>query len=69
MVWKGLWLAGNPIAYAYNLDDLYITANVDEKDISDVEKGNDVDVDIDGQKLLSKVKLNKLVKQLQLVSH
>ena len=29
--------AGNPI-YAYNLDDLYITANVDEKDISDVEK-------------------------------
>ena len=61
--------AGNPIAYAYNLDDLYITANVDEKDISDVEKGNDVDVDIDGQKLLSKVKLNKLVKQLQLVSH
>ena len=42
--------AGNPIAYAYNLDDLYITANVDEKDISDVEKGNDVDVDIDGQK-------------------
>lgn len=30
--------AGNPIAYAYNLDDLYITANVDEKDISDVEK-------------------------------
>ncbi|TBW89952.1 biotin/lipoyl-binding protein, partial [Staphylococcus hominis] len=33
--------AGNPIAYAYNLDDLYITANVDEKDISDVEKGND----------------------------
>ena len=23
--------AGNPIAYAYNLDDLYITANVDEK--------------------------------------
>ena len=23
--------AGNPIAYAYNLDKLYITANVDEK--------------------------------------
>lgn len=51
--------AGNPIAYAYNLDDLYITANVDEKDISDVEKGNDVDVDIDGQKHQSKVRLKK----------
>ena len=23
--------AGSPIAYAYNLDDLYITANIDEK--------------------------------------
>ena len=54
MVWKGLWLKLVTIAYAYNLDDLYITANVDEKDISDVEKGNDVDVDIDGQKLLSR---------------
>ncbi|MCE3427559.1 biotin/lipoyl-binding protein, partial [Staphylococcus aureus] len=29
--------AGNPIAYAYNLDDLYVTANIDEKDIKDVE--------------------------------
>lgn len=42
--------AGNPIAYAYNLDDLYVTANVDEKDVADIEKGNDVDIDIDGQK-------------------
>lgn len=41
--------AGNPIAYAYNLKDLYITANVDEKDISSIEKGNDVDVTVDGQ--------------------
>ncbi|PPJ77604.1 multidrug efflux protein, partial [Staphylococcus aureus] len=49
--------AGNPIAYAYNLDDLYITANVDEKDISDVEKGNGVDVEIDGQKASIKGKV------------
>ena len=41
--------AGNPIAYAYNLDKLYITANVDEKDVSSIEKGNDVDVTIDAQ--------------------
>ncbi|MEQ6028846.1 HlyD family secretion protein [Staphylococcus saccharolyticus] len=52
--------AGNPIAYAYNLDDLYITANVDEKDISDVEKGNDVDVDIDGQKASIKGKVKEV---------
>ena len=52
--------AGNPIAYAYNLDDLYITANVDEKDISDVEKGNDVDVDIDGQKASIKGKVEEV---------
>ena len=52
--------AGNPIAYAYNLDDLYITANVDEKDISDVEKGNDVDVDIDGQKAPIKGKVKEV---------
>ncbi len=42
--------AGNPIAYAYNLDDLYVTANIDEKDIKDVEVGKDVDVTIDSIK-------------------
>ena len=41
--------AGTPIAYAYNLDDSYITANVDEKDISDVEEGKDVNVKLDGE--------------------
>ena len=41
--------AGSPIAYAYNLDDLYITANIDEKDVSSVEKGDKVDVTIDGE--------------------
>ena len=30
--------AGNPIAYAYNLDDLYITANVDEKTLLILKK-------------------------------
>lgn len=41
--------AGSPIAYAYNLDDLYITANIDENDLSSIEKGDKVDVTIDGQ--------------------
>ena len=52
--------AGNPIAYAYNLDNLYITANVDEKDVADIEKGNDVDVDIDGQKATVSGKVDQI---------
>lgn len=52
--------AGNPIAYAYNLDDLYITANVDEKDVADIEKGNDVDIDIDGQKATVSGKVDQI---------
>ena len=39
VVWKvQLVMLCSPIAYAYNLDDLYITANIDEKDVSSVEK-------------------------------
>ena len=52
--------AGNPIAYAYNLDDLYITANVDEKDVAEIKKGNDVDVDIDGQKATVSGKVDQI---------
>ncbi|HCV7992910.1 HlyD family secretion protein [Staphylococcus aureus] len=48
--------AGNPIAYAYNLDDLYVTANIDEKDIKDV------DVTIDGQKASVKGKVDSIGK-------
>ncbi|HCZ1463834.1 HlyD family secretion protein [Staphylococcus aureus] len=48
--------AGNPIAYAYNLDDLYVTANIDEKDIKDV------DVTIDGQKASIKGKVDSIGK-------
>ncbi|HCW7746868.1 TPA: HlyD family secretion protein [Staphylococcus aureus] len=54
--------AGNPIAYAYNLDDLYVTANIDEKDIKDVEVGKDVDVTIDGQKASVKGKVDSIGK-------
>lgn len=46
---EGVAQAGQPIAYAYNMDDLYVTANVDETDIQDVKKGQTVDVSIDGQ--------------------
>ncbi|HCU6901798.1 TPA: HlyD family secretion protein [Staphylococcus aureus] len=50
------------IAYAYNLDDLYVTANIDEKDIKDVEVGKDVDVTIDGQKASVKGKVDSIGK-------
>ncbi|REH84582.1 HlyD family efflux transporter periplasmic adaptor subunit [Staphylococcus felis] len=46
---EGVAQAGQPIAYAYNMDALYITANIDETAIQDVKKGQAVDVSIDGQ--------------------
>ncbi|WP_440857758.1 HlyD family efflux transporter periplasmic adaptor subunit [Staphylococcus shinii] len=54
--------AGSPIAYAYNLDDSYITANVDEKDISNVEEGKDVNVKLDGEKAELKGKVEEIGK-------
>ncbi|MDN8891460.1 HlyD family efflux transporter periplasmic adaptor subunit, partial [Staphylococcus aureus] len=53
---------GNPIAYAYNLDDLYVTENIYEKDIKDVEVGKDVDVTIDCQKASIKGKVDSIGK-------
>ncbi|WP_436854595.1 HlyD family efflux transporter periplasmic adaptor subunit [Staphylococcus caeli] len=54
--------AGTPIAYAYNLDDSYITANVDEKDIADVEEGKDVDIKLDGESADLKGKVEEVGK-------
>ena len=54
--------AGTPIAYAYNLDDSYITANVDEKDIADVEEGKDVNVKLDGEDAELKGKVGEVGK-------
>ncbi|MDW3988041.1 HlyD family efflux transporter periplasmic adaptor subunit [Staphylococcus saprophyticus] len=54
--------AGTPIAYAYNLDDSYITANVDEKDIADVEEGKDVNVKLDGEDAELKGKVEEVGK-------
>ncbi|MHD0381909.1 HlyD family efflux transporter periplasmic adaptor subunit [Staphylococcus simulans] len=58
----GMVQAGSPMAYAYNLDELYITANVDETDIGDVEKGRKVDVKIDGQDSKMKGKVEQVGK-------
>lgn len=54
--------SGTPIAYAYNLDDSYITANVDEKDIADVEEGKDVNVKLDGEDAELKGKVEEVGK-------
>ncbi|MFC7392142.1 HlyD family efflux transporter periplasmic adaptor subunit [Scopulibacillus cellulosilyticus] len=39
--------AGTPIATAYDLSDLYVTANIDETDIDDVKKDQKVDIYVD----------------------
>lgn len=39
--------AGMPIATAYNLDTLYITANIKETNIDQIEKGQKVDISVD----------------------
>ncbi|KRG08189.1 HlyD family secretion protein [Staphylococcus sp. NAM3COL9] len=54
--------AGSPIAYAYNLDDSYITANVDEKNIADVEAGRDVNITLDGEDAELKGKVEEVGK-------
>lgn len=38
---------GTPLARAFDLDNLWITANIDENDINDVKPGQTVDVVID----------------------
>lgn len=42
--------AGTPIAYAYDLNDLYVTANIKETQIDGIKVGQDVDVYVDGYK-------------------
>ncbi|WP_416827798.1 HlyD family efflux transporter periplasmic adaptor subunit [Ectobacillus polymachus] len=39
--------AGTPIAYAYDMNNLYVTANIKETDIDQVQKGQQVDVYVD----------------------
>ncbi|GGJ14139.1 multidrug resistance protein A [Alicyclobacillus cellulosilyticus] len=38
---------GTPLAYAYDLNHLWVTANIKETEISDVKVGQDVDVTVD----------------------
>jgi len=42
--------AGTPIAYAYDMNELFVTANIKETELDGVEKGQDVDVYVDGYK-------------------
>src|SRR5699024_6480431 len=54
--------AGTPIDYAYNLDETYVTANVDDKDIADVEEGKDVNIKLDGEEAELKGKVKEVGK-------
>jgi multidrug resistance efflux pump len=50
--------AGTSLAYAFNIDQLWITANIKETDIGDVKTGQDVDIIVDaaeGNTLTGKV--------------
>ena len=52
--------AGTPLAYAFDLDHLWATANIKETDISDIKTGQDVDVYVDantGSPLKGKISL------------
>jgi multidrug resistance efflux pump len=40
---------GEPLAYAYDLDNLYVTANIKETDLKSVKVGQSVDVYVDAQ--------------------
>ncbi|MDR9792221.1 MAG: hypothetical protein C6W58_02380 [Bacillaceae bacterium] len=53
--------AGTPLAYAYDFDHLWITANIKETTIGDVKVGQDVDIYIDGY---SESKLSGKVEQI-----
>ncbi|WP_249652471.1 HlyD family efflux transporter periplasmic adaptor subunit, partial [Lysinibacillus sp. D4A1_S13] len=39
--------AGSPIAYAFDMNNLWVTANIEETEVDDVQKGQDVDVYVD----------------------
>ncbi|MGE8080056.1 HlyD family secretion protein [Peribacillus loiseleuriae] len=38
---------GSPLAYAFDMNNLYVTANIKETDIDDVKEGQNVDVYVD----------------------
>ncbi|MBL0389190.1 HlyD family efflux transporter periplasmic adaptor subunit [Tumebacillus sp. ITR2] len=39
--------AGLPLAYSFDMDHLWVTANIKETDINDVKTGQEVDIDVD----------------------
>lgn len=57
--------AGTPLAISYNLDDLWVTANIEETAIDDVKVGQDVDVTVDAY---PNMKLNGKVEQIGLAT-
>ncbi|HET7577662.1 MAG TPA: HlyD family efflux transporter periplasmic adaptor subunit [Bacillales bacterium] len=56
---------GTPLAYAFNLDKLWVTANIDQSDIDAVDVGQSVDIYVDGY---SGTTLTGVVKQIGLAT-
>ena len=54
--------AGTPLAIAYDLSDVYVTARVDETDIDDVRPGQSVDIEVDA---FSEADLTGTVREIQ----
>jgi multidrug resistance efflux pump len=54
--------AGTPLAIAYDLSDVYVTARVDETDIDDVRPGQSVDIEVDA---FSDADLTGTVREIQ----
>ena len=54
--------AGTPLAIAYDLSKVYVTARVDETDIDDVRPGQTVDIDVDA---FSAAELTGSVREIQ----
>ena len=57
---NGMAQAGQPMAYAYNMNELYITANIDETDVKDLSENEKVDVSIDGQSSQIKGRVDRI---------
>lgn len=54
--------AGTPLAIAYDLSEVYVTARVDETDIDDVRAGQSVDIEVDA---FSDAQLTGSVREIQ----
>lgn len=56
---------GTPLAFAFNLDQLWVTANIDQSDIDEVQTGQSASIYVDGY---PNITLSGVVKQIGLAT-